>query len=110
MSRRTTSQARRGRDGGGGGGDMGWVLPVHGWAASACLRWGCLWPIYHQEILSRPSLRHRSLLAQDEVHCPAAADMLTWLAAMGQNVGVVATGFFQRVGQNWHTIEDPFLV
>jgi hypothetical protein len=41
----------------------------------------------------------RLLLAQQQVDDPAAPDVRPRAAAVAQDVGLVATGFFQRIGK-----------
>ncbi|MHB1426128.1 MAG: hypothetical protein ACYC3I_23440 [Gemmataceae bacterium] len=50
------------------------------------------------------------LLPQDQVHDPAAPHMHSWLAAVGQHVGVMATGFFEDIGQDRHPVKGTILV
>jgi hypothetical protein len=55
-------------------------------------------------------LGEASLLAQEQVHDPAAPHMLPRLAAEGQDVRVVATSFLQSVGQVGQAVEGPLVV
>jgi hypothetical protein len=48
--------------------------------------------------------------AQHLVHNPASLRVNTGLAAMVKDVGIRATGLFQRIAQNWHPLECPFFV
>src|SRR5262245_4894804 len=50
------------------------------------------------------------LLGQDEVHDPAAASVLPWLPAMGQDVLIDAARVHERVGKNRHAIKRPFVI
>ena len=52
----------------------------------------------------------RLLLAQDQVHNPAAPNMWPFASAMAQNVGVRAARFFESIGKNRHVLEAAFLV
>ena len=47
-----------------------------------------------------------SRFAQKEVDDPAATDMLTRLAAMAQDLGVVAPGCLKGGGQRGHPVEN----
>ena len=51
-----------------------------------------------------------SLFAEQQIDDPAAAHVFAAFAAMGQDVGVVAAGVFQRVGQHGQVGEAAFLV
>ena len=50
------------------------------------------------------------LLVQEQVHDPTATHMLPWLAAVIQNVAVVATHFFQSVSQDRQAVEGTLPV
>src|SRR5262249_48098615 len=52
-----------------------------------------------------PNLIVPSLLAQDQVHHPAAADVWPWTPAVGEDVGVAAAGVFQGIGEDWQAVE-----
>src|SRR6266545_5147937 len=47
---------------------------------------------------------------QDRVDHPAAEDMAFWLAAVSQDVDVVAPSVFEGVGENRHTVEGTLVV
>ena len=51
----------------------------------------------------------RLLLSQDKVHNPASSNMVTRLAAVGKDAGIVAAHFFQGVGKDGETgfVECP---
>src|SRR5262249_19486325 len=49
-------------------------------------------------------------LAEDQVHDPAAADVLAALAAVGEDVGVGAAGVLEGVGQDRQVMEGPLVV
>jgi hypothetical protein len=51
-----------------------------------------------------------SLLAQDQIYDPAAADVRLRPAAVPQDGGVLAPGLFQGIGQDRHVLETPLLV
>jgi hypothetical protein len=51
-----------------------------------------------------------SLLAQEEIDDPAAADVLPAVATVGEDVGVVAASVFERVGKDRQVPEDPLSV
>ncbi len=40
------------------------------------------------------------VLFQEKIQYPASTDMVAWLPAMAQDVGVVAAGFFEGVGED----------
>ncbi len=46
-----------------------------------------------------------SLLTQKQIDDPAAADVFAGMEAVVEDVGVGATGFFQRVGEDRHVCE-----
>ncbi len=50
------------------------------------------------------------LFVQQQIDDPAAADVLAGLAAVIQNAGVGAAGFFQRVGQDRQAFEGAVVV
>jgi hypothetical protein len=50
------------------------------------------------------------LLPQNQIHDPTAGKMLSWLAAVGQNVGVGAARLFRGIGQYGHYLESPLVV
>src|SRR5262245_32655564 len=52
----------------------------------------------------------RSLLAEDEIDHPAAAHMRAGPAAMVEDVRVCATGVFEGVAEDGHSVEGAFLV
>src|SRR5262249_43800714 len=51
-----------------------------------------------------------SLLTQHQVHRPAPSDMLAGLAAVVQDVGVIAGGVFEGVGEDGKTVEGAVIV
>jgi hypothetical protein len=51
-----------------------------------------------------------STLSQQEIDDPAAAHMLAGLAAVVQDVGIVAARFFQGVGQDRQTVKYPVII
>src|SRR5262245_33122415 len=50
------------------------------------------------------------LLAEQQVNRPAAADMLARLAAVIEEVTVLAACLFQSIGKDWQALESPLLV
>src|SRR5690349_5601475 len=56
------------------------------------------------------SRRPCSLLPQQAIHHPAAARVLATRPAMRQNIGVVAAGLLQRVGEDGQAAEGTVLV
>src|SRR5262249_40658641 len=51
-----------------------------------------------------------SFLSDQQIHDPTAPHMLPWLAAVGEDVEVVAPGLFEGVGQDRQAVKGPFLV
>src|SRR5215831_1222516 len=49
----------------------------------------------------------RLLLAQNQVHNPTTSDMLPFLTAVAEDVGVEAPRFFESVGQHRQAVEGP---
>src|SRR5262245_32137852 len=47
---------------------------------------------------------------EDQIDDPAAADVLGRLPAVLEDVGVVAAGVFERVGEDWHPLEGAVIV
>ena len=56
------------------------------------------------------SFREGSLLPQEEVDQPTTPNVFTRLAAMIEDVAVVAAYFFQGVGKDGHVIGSFFVV
>ena len=50
------------------------------------------------------------LLAKKQIHDPAPSDVLARLPAVVQDVGVVAAGVFEGVGEDGQAIEGTFVV
>src|SRR5262249_48969624 len=51
-----------------------------------------------------------SLLGKDQVHDPAAPNMQSVAAAVGEDIGIVAPGVLEGVGEDGHGREVPRLV
>src|SRR5215472_11000474 len=51
-----------------------------------------------------------SSLPKYQINHPATPDVRPWLATVCKDVGVVATGFFQGVGQDRQAVEGPIFV
>ena len=49
-------------------------------------------------------------LPQEQIDHPAAAHMVARLTTVGEEVGVVAAGVFEGIGEDRKTIERPFIV
>src|SRR6516164_1451548 len=59
----------------------------------------------------RATIRQTALfLAEQQVQHPAAADVRPGAAAVVEDGGVGAAGVFQRVGEDGHVLESPFVV
>ena len=52
----------------------------------------------------------RSLLAKHQIHHPAAPDMLATTTAVVQDVGIIAAGVFEGIGENWQAIKSTVVV
>src|SRR5262245_16121858 len=52
----------------------------------------------------------RLLLAQKKVYNPASTDVIPWLAAVTEDVGVGATCFLQGISQDGQAIEGSLIV
>jgi hypothetical protein len=57
-----------------------------------------------------PGLGHRLHIAQDQVQRPATPNMDSGLAAVAQDVGVVASGVFDGVGKNGQSVKSSLIV
>jgi hypothetical protein len=51
-----------------------------------------------------------STFAQQQIHNPATANVLAGLAAVIQNVGVGAAGFFEGVGQDRQSVKCTLVI
>jgi hypothetical protein len=65
---------------------------------------------WEERELERPFSHHASTLAQNQIDDPAAADVRPFAAAVGEDFGVVATGVFQRVGEDREAVEGTVVV
>ncbi len=59
---------------------------------------------------TRDSISEFLLLAQHEIHHPAAANVRTGTAAVVEDVGVIAPGILKGVGEDRHPVECLFVV
>src|SRR5262249_33529804 len=57
-----------------------------------------------------PVRYRRSLLAQHQIHHPAAANVLARLSAMVQDFGVIATSLLESGGENGQAVEGTLIV
>src|SRR5262249_52371699 len=44
------------------------------------------------------------------IHGPAAPDVWLWVAAVSENMSVMAPSVFEGVGQNGHSVEGPVVI
>jgi hypothetical protein len=52
----------------------------------------------------------QSRLAQNEVDHPTTSNVIPRLAAVVQDVGIVAATFFESIGKDGHKVEGTYIV
>src|SRR4051794_30422345 len=60
--------------------------------------------------MAQPPVSDILRLSQQQIDDPAAADVFVRPAAVCQDVGVIAAGLLQRVGEDRHQVEAPLVV
>src|SRR5262249_42219256 len=68
------------------------------------------WASFEPSVTSHGPGSIRLLLPEDQIESPTPSDMDTGLPAMVQNVGIIAAGVFEGIGENGKAVEGAVVV